>query len=203
MSFFINEDIELLRLMGLDNATPDEMRTILPPEIYSYYQTRLKTGLPVNAVSSSEALSALPMAQTPLNSGKRSQAAGGHGPMSSPVRPKHRANSIQPANGSSLRNQVLMMPSSSTTSTAPQSPQPIGQTGIFRKASRPPSSTSTKQPTPHGSPTTHRSSFAANSRENMPALTLNPAAEYDEIARFGLSFSDTLGGVDGHHGDLI
>jgi hypothetical protein len=37
----------------------------------------------------------------------------------------------------------------------------------------------------------------------MPALVVNPAVEYDEIARFGLSFSDTLGGVDAHHDDLI
>lgn len=183
--------------MGLDNATPDEMRSILPPEIYSYYQTKLKTGLSVNVVSSSEALSALAMNQSPHSGPRRPPTH----PMSSPVRPKHRAHSIQPTNGSSLRNQVLMMPSSSTASTAPQSPQPIGQTGFFRKTSRGPSAASTKQTTPHGSPTIQRSvPPAAVSREAVPAVH---AVEYDELSRFGLSFSDTLGGVDGPGHGLI
>ena len=184
MSFFINEDIELLRLMGLDNATPDEMRAILTPEIHSYYQTRLKSSLPLAAPGSAAGMAALetsPAPHTPQTQPRNTRpAAAGRRvssglSMSSPVRPKRAAAPAVPG-VSTLRQAVTA--ASLPPVLVPPSPQPIGYTGIFRKAPRAASAAGTQPGTP-------------KQAARKPAA--NPFGA-DEFTGYGFSFSDALGG---------
>lgn len=107
MSFFINEDIELLRLMGLDNATPEELRSILTPEVHSYYQTRLKSSLPVNVPADTPSTNSpnVSVVMRPAGgSGVASRRSNGpNQTMSSPVRSKRPTGAT---GASTLRNQI-------------------------------------------------------------------------------------------------
>lgn len=205
MSFFINEDIELLRLMGLDNAAPEELRSILSPEVHSYYQTRLKSNLPVNVpadVPSTSTSSIAVVARPAIGNGlasRRSQVP--LQTMSSPVRSKR-----IPTNGNNtsiLRNQISASSmgsdsqSGAASSQVPQSPQPIGYTGIFRKSSRGSSAAGTLLSTPKQTqrhiPSTQASKPTAPSNYGLG----------DDMSRFGFSFSDTLGGLGNDDGSEL
>lgn len=192
MSFFINEDIELLRLMGLDSSTPDELRTILTPEVYSYYMSKLKSGLTVPSCATFNDLasstnhhnhsftSTSTIRRSSYNPPPSSPTA--HS-MTSPIRP--RRTNTNPVAGSTLRNQIS---ASNLTSDFPQSPKPIGHTGIFRRTPK-----SSQQSTPKHQTTKQ---LPPSQAKNIPA---DPFGFNDDISRFGLSFSDSLGPQDHHH----
>ncbi len=134
MSFFINEDIELLRLMGLDSATADEMRAVLTPEIFAYYQSTLKNGLhlPSTSILSDASFRATSVAPQPAPSIRRNSIS-----MTGPAARSRKPTTAQNA-GSLLKNQInagSLASSSQKPSRPPLSPQPIGHTGIFRKSS--------------------------------------------------------------------
>lgn len=135
MAFFINEDIELLRLMGMDNATPEVLRNILPADVHTYYQTRLKNGTTADVIPATSGAS----------TSRKLPGAPAYSPLSSPQR---RAANRAGGAPSALRNQILMGPGSSSShfasrpETIPASPKPIGHTGIFRRTGSSVSSTS-------------------------------------------------------------
>jgi hypothetical protein len=124
MPFFINEDIELLRLMGLDSATPEEMRAILAPELLAFYQSHLRA--PDSAAGAAPAaLLATSMAAPRVAShpGRRASGAAGRptSTMSSPVFSRRHPDTAVPPQPSALRQSTVA------------DPQPIGYTGIFRR----------------------------------------------------------------------
>lgn len=119
MPFFINEDIELLRLMGLDSATPEEMRAILSPELLEFHQSHLRAPESAPAALLSANIAAPRVASHP---GRRASAAGRPtSTMSSPVFSRRHHQEPPVVQPSALRQSTVA------------DPQPIGYTGIFRR----------------------------------------------------------------------